>query len=69
MRSNMTDPELREILLTIRQLELKNILLYTSELPEYKLLNLVSMCLSILYKVIDRQSGRFLIYPFFKRVV
>ena len=66
MRSNMTDPELREILLTIRQLELKNILLYTSELPEYKLLNLVSMCLSILYKVIDRQSGRFLIYPFFK---
>ena len=66
MRSNMTDPELREILLTIRQLELKNILLYTSELPEYKLLNLVSMCLSILYKVIGRQSGRFLIYPFFK---
>ena len=66
MRSNMADPELREILLTIRQLELKNILLYTSELPEYKLLNLVSMCLSILYKVIGRQSGRFLIYPFFK---
>ena len=69
MRSNMTDPELREILLTIRQLELKNILLYTSELPEYKLLNLVSMCLSILYKVIGRQSGRFFIYPFFKWVV
>ena len=48
VRLNMTDPELREILLTIRQLELKNILLYTSELPEYKLLNLVSVAFSSL---------------------
>ena len=42
VRSNMTDPELREILLTIRQMELKNILLYTSLFPEYKVLTIVS---------------------------
>ena len=56
----MTDPQLREILLTIRQLELKNILLYTSELPEYKLLNMVSEPFSFLVdKVIGWQSGDF----------
>ena len=41
VRSNMTDPELREILLAIRGMELKNILLYTSSVPEYRILSMV----------------------------